>query len=98
MTPTNDIKAYKDIHVFGPLAVTLAVVIWTSAVSPITTYGDNWALYPVIAAGIVLLAWYCFVLVRRTSSAFGPLVGALNLLLFLVIFAWSLMSISKDSL
>ena len=96
--PEAELNSVRWTLTAAPLAVTVAVAIWTLVVSPHTRYGDNWAVYPVLIAFLGVLGLHAFLLVR------GPYRGALavyalvHLGLWVPFGLWCLMRISKDSL
>jgi len=85
---------------FTPAAITVAVVLWTFAVSPYSKYGDNWAVYPVIFAAPIILAWHIYLVIKpgTTSRINQTIYAVAHGSIFFVIFLYSLMLISKDSL
>ena len=83
-----------------PIGLSLATLFWAFIVSPQTKYGDNWAVYPVLAVAIIILAWHSFLIIKpKPLSRISAIVyGLLHLGIFTYIFIYSLMLISKDSL
>ena len=83
--------------VVGPLIVTALVMIWTVLVSPFTQYGDDWAVYPVLLAFLVVLGLHVILVVRRPPRLTMIAYAALHLAFWVPFGIWCLMSISKDS-
>lgn len=83
-----------------PVGLSLSVLIWAFVISPYTKYGDNWAVYPVLVAALVILGWHIFLIVkpRPFSRTTTIIYGLLHMAIFSYIFILSLMLISKDSL
>ena len=83
-----------------PVVVSLLVLLWTFSISPFTKYGDNWAIYPVITAALIIIGWHIFLVVKpgTVSRAQTIIYGILHLAIFSYVFMLSLMLISKDSL
>ena len=90
----------KILYAF-PLVLTLAMLLWTACVYKYSTYGDDWAILPVVAIAPVIFFWHIGLLwIRRKSIHF------VNLLLYFLLhasvfsFLWFLCLhwISKDSI
>jgi hypothetical protein len=83
-----------------PVGLSLSVLIWTFVISPYTKYGDNWAVYPVLVAALVILGWHIFLIVKPSPLSRTTTIsyGLLHMAIFSYIFMLSLMLISKDSL
>ena len=83
-----------------PIVITALVFLWAYIVSPFTTYGDNWATYPVLFAALVLIAWHLFLVIKPGAISRLALVvyAAIHGFIFFVIFMLSLAVITKDSL
>ena len=84
----------------GPVFFTISILVWTVGVSPYTNYGDNWALYPVLAAAIAVILWHIYLIVRPggVSRSTYAYYGAGHTLILFGAVMWSLMKISKDAL
>jgi hypothetical protein len=83
-----------------PVAVSLLVLLWTFSISPFTKYGDNWAIYPVFTAAIIIIGWHIYLIIKpgALSRVKTLIYGILHLAIFSNIFMLALMYISKDSL
>ena len=84
----------------GGVLLSLLVLLWTIVISPYTSYGDNWAVYPVIVVAFIILIWHIFLVVvpKEISKPKLILYGVIHLALFTYILILSLMLITKDSL
>ena len=84
----------------GPLAVTLITIIFAVAVSPHTSYGDAWAVYPVVIAYLSILVWHVLLIIK--PICFSRLLSVIYALSHLGagfgVYIFALMKISKDSL
>ena len=83
-----------------PVAVTLGMLVWSIALSPYTEYGDDWAVYPLLLAIMVVLICHIFLIVRpglvgRMSNVVYAFV---HIAISIVVLLWSLMTVSKDAL
>jgi hypothetical protein len=82
-----------------PVAVTVALILWTIVVSPHSKYGDNWAILPAVIALPVALMWHIgLVAVLKGQRPTAVLFGVIHFLALIPIWFYCLMSISKDSL
>lgn len=53
----------------APIAVSMLVVVWTYAASPFSEYGDNWAVYPVLLAAVIVFLWHIGLLIYPDRSS-----------------------------
>ena len=82
----------------SPVAITLILILWTGAVYPFSHYGDGWAIWPALAALPAVIAAHALLIARYRPRLGYCLYGAIHALLFVPLWFWSLMLISKDSL
>ena len=83
----------------APVLVTIALVVWTTAVSPHSVYGETWAIAPALLALPIALIWRVALIVSRGGHRrAAALIAVCHLVLLAPIWIWSLMAISKDSL
>ena len=82
----------------APLAVTTGVAIWTAIISPHTQYGDNWAVYPVPIAFLVVLGLHGLLLVRSPLRIAMAAYALVHVVVWVPFGLWCMMRISKDSL
>jgi hypothetical protein len=81
-----------------PLAITLAIALWTALVSPYSEYGDSWAVLPVLGAFVLVLLWHVGLIVKGPGRGVLIAYGVAHLA-FWMPFGWfCMMRISKDSL
>jgi hypothetical protein len=86
-------------RIVAPIAVTILLVLWTLAVSPTSSYGDNWAIWPALLALPAVLLWHvALVMLLREHRRSAALVAAGHLALLVPLWFGCLMLISKDSL
>ena len=81
------------------MLITLALIAWTTAVSPRSAYGDVWAIAPALAAFPLVVLWHVAMIIslhghRRAAAA----IAVCHIALLAPIWMWSLIGISKDSL
>ena len=81
----------------APLLITAATAAWTAVVSPHSEYGDNWAVYPVLAAFLGVLALHVILIVRGPKRVALLVYAIAHVLFWLPFGIYCLMRISKDS-
>jgi uncharacterized membrane protein YjdF len=81
-----------------PPVLTAILIVWTICISPVSKYGDNWALAPAIAVLPALLAVHLVLAHRRRWRMGFVAYGVIHCAFACVILLWSLSLISKDSL
>ena len=82
-----------------PISVTLLLVLWTLAVSPTSSYGDDWAVWPAMLALPIALLWHMTAIVNAPGQRrFVSLVAIGHLAVLVPVWFLCLMLISKDSL
>jgi hypothetical protein len=76
------------------------ILIWASLISPYIQYGDNWAIYLILAVAFLILGWPTFLnlIAKRSVEANAHSMLALFASESLHIFFISIMMISKNSL
>jgi hypothetical protein len=81
-----------------PLMLTAFVITWTFAIQSFTTYGDSWAIWPVLLSVPLAAAVHIYLLVAFRPK--WPLVGyaVVHLLILALVVSACMMRISKDSL
>ena len=85
--------------ILSPILVSVLLVLWTIAVSPKTSFGDSWAIWPVVFMLPVVLVWHIVVIVvLRGSRRWAGTVAVFHLAIFSLLWLGSLMLISKSSL
>ena len=85
--------------ILSPILVTVLLVLWTIAVSPKTSFGDSWAIWPVVFMLPAVLVWHIVVIVvLRGSRRWAGTVAVFHLAIFSLLWLGSLMLISKSSL
>src|SRR6266508_2983313 len=82
----------------APVIVTVLVMIWTLVVSPHSQYGDNWAVYPVLLAFLLVLGLHGMLVVRSPLRLAMVVYALLHLAFWVPFGIWCMMRISKDSL
>ena len=82
----------------APVIVTVLVMVWTLVVSPHSQYGDDWAVYPVVLAFLIVLGLHGMLLVRSPLRLAMVVYAVLHLVFWVPFGIWCLMRISKDSL
>ena len=86
-------------RVLAPVAVTALLVLWTIAVSPSSTYGDNWVIWPAILALPVAICWHFAIIAAASGQRrFASLVALGHFVVLVPVWFVCLMLISKDSL
>lgn len=81
-----------------PVFLTLAILLWTAAVTSFTRYGDNWALYPILMLDLIVFIWHiCLIIVEPRKLPFVAY-GVVHLVALMGITIVCLMLISKDSI
>jgi hypothetical protein len=83
-----------------PLIGTALIVAWSYIISPYTAYGDNWAIYPVIAIALSILVWHFYLFITthgKTEKLFMSLYGIVHILALCIVSIYCVMIISKDN-
>ena len=95
-----DINNLLKPKLFTPVLLSILVLIWSLSISPYTQYGDNWAIYPVIIFGIIIIGWHIFLILNKSilKRTYAIAYGLIHIAIFAYLFMYSLMVISKDSL
>ncbi len=83
---------------FGPIGLTVFLIIWTIIVSPYSKYGDNWAIYPELLVFPAFLIWDVALIFFEIPRSEFMLYGIIPLVILFVIWMYCLMKISKDAL
>ncbi len=94
----NELFRKHRVLLLAPLSFTLFVVVWTAVVHPLSSYGDQWAVWPVVVALPLAAAFHAYLLYIFRPK--GPLFAyaALHLAVFSAIWVACLMLVSHDSL
>ena len=82
----------------APIIFNLLLIFWTIIVSPHSTYGDNWAIYPVLIIFLLIIIWHISLVVIETSKLIFMAYGLIHLFLSFFLWIYCLMKISKDVL
>lgn len=81
-----------------PIALTVFLIFWTILVSPYSKYGDYWAILPALAVlPLVMLLHVVFVFMYEPKMPM-MIYGVAHIAILVIIWMWSLILISKDSL
>ena len=83
---------------YTPVALTVALVLWTILVSPYSKYGDNWAIYPALLVFPLVVLWHIGLLILSRPKMFLFIYGLLHVLILFYVWLLCMMKISKDSL
>jgi hypothetical protein len=89
---------YESLIRYGPIGLTLILILWTVFVSPHSKYGDNWAIYPALAIFPLAVIWHIVLVFIEKSKSMFITYGLVHLAILLAIWMYCLMKISKDSL
>jgi cytochrome bd-type quinol oxidase subunit 2 len=87
-----------DILALLPVVCVLLLVIWTFSVYRFSSYDDRWAIWPALLICPVFVATHIVLLVRRRLRFNYWAYAGLHVAFFFLIWIYSLMLISKDSL
>jgi hypothetical protein len=82
----------------GPLALNLVSVMWAFAVSPYTSYGDNWAIDPVLAIAVLVVVNHVALIFVSNRKMMPVFYLVLYLPPSVYLWLYCLTIISKDSL
>jgi len=83
---------------YGPLLLTVFLIIWTIVVSPYSKYGNDWAVYPALAVLPIVVIWHSVLVILEKSKGVFIAYGLVHTAILFVIWVYCLMKISKDSL
>jgi hypothetical protein len=83
---------------FVPVFLTLAILLWTAAVTSFTRYGDNWALYPILVLDLIIIIWHVGLIIAEPRKLPFVAYGVVHLVALVGITIVCLMLISKDSI
>ena len=83
---------------FGPVGLTVFLILWTIIVSPYSKYGDNWAIYPALPILPIVVIWHLVLFFIEKEKKVVILYGFIHISILIVIWLYCLMKISKDSL
>jgi hypothetical protein len=83
---------------FGPILLTLLLIIWTILVSPYSQYGDNWAIYPPMALLPLAVVWHVYQIVSFKPKWPYVVFFLVHIPAMFVILLYCMFQISKDSL
>jgi hypothetical protein len=84
-----------------PVFITLLLIGWTIIVSPYSQYGDNWAILPALIMVPIVFFWHMFLIFYnrgKEKKILFSFYAVIHFLMFLVIWFYCLMKISKDCL
>lgn len=80
----------------APLLLTLFLILWTLATAPFTSFGNRWAVYPVLVVPpLTLLLHIGLIVVRRPRWAF-ILYAVVHMCIQAYVWQVCLILISKD--
>jgi hypothetical protein len=82
----------------GPAVLTLLLILWTSVVSPYSHYGDKWAIYPPIALLLLAVVWHALLVMFLQPRWKYVIYAVMHLPVMVLVLAYCMMLISKDSL
>jgi hypothetical protein len=83
---------------YWPIILTVLLICWTLIVSPFTSYGDRWALIPVLVVFASVVAIHLRRLFKEGWTSGEVIYGILSVGILFLVSIWSLTLISKDSL
>ena len=83
---------------FGPLLLTLFLIIWTIVVSPYSQYGDEWAIYPPMALLPLVVAWHVYQMTVFQPKWPYVVFALVHVPAMLVILVYCMFRLSRDSL
>jgi hypothetical protein len=83
---------------YWPIILNVLLICWTLIVAPHTSYGDRWALIPVLVVFVSVIAILLRLLFKGGWTSGVIIYGILNFGFLLIVSIWSLVLISKDSL
>lgn len=81
-----------------PIFLNIMLILWTVIVSPHSKYGDNWAVYPIVIVGLVILIWHIGLIFLEKSKLIFAVYGLIHLSFSFIFWIYCLMKISKDAL
>jgi hypothetical protein len=91
-------RPWQKLFQFGPIGLTLLLITWSVLISPYSKYGDNWAVYPVIAVLPIAIVWHILLIFFKRPRVKFVFYAIIHLWLLSVIWMICIMKISKDSL
>jgi len=97
---TEKIASSRYSYAF-PFFITLLLIGWTVIVSPYSQYGDNWAILPALIMAPIVFFWHMLLIFNNKGKEKKILLSfyaVIHILIFLMIWIYCLMKISKDSL
>jgi len=83
---------------FVPVFLTVAILLWTVAITSFTKYGDNWALYPILVLDLIIVVWHVGLIIVEPRKLPFVAYGIVHLVALVGITIVCLMLISKDSI
>lgn len=81
-----------------PVGLSILLILWTTLVSPYSSYGDKWAIYPAIAVLPIVLLWHVYLGITQRPRATFVAYGVVHVGILFVVWIYCLMKISKDAL
>lgn len=97
ITPQSDHSSLVVVKL-APLMLTAIVIIWTMIISRFTTYGDEWAAYPILVVFVITLILHVWFVVALQPKVPLVLYGVLHLLIQAAIFLYCIIIITKNAL
>ena len=82
----------------GPLALNLVCFMWALMISPYTSYGDSWAINPVLAIAVIVVTCHIALIFVVKRKIMPILYAVLYLPSSVYLWIYCLMKISKDFL
>ena len=82
----------------GLLALNMVCAMWACMVSPYTSYGDSWAIYPVLGMGVFVVVCHVALIFVTKRKMIAILYAVLYLPASVYLWPFCLTIISKDSL
>ena len=83
---------------YWPVLLSGLLVVWTLYISPITKYGDTWAIIPVFAIFLTIFIIHVLLLIKGRWNSGLWLYALVDIPVVFMLSVWSLTLISKDSL
>lgn len=84
--------------IYLPLVLSAFIVAWTICVSPLSEYGDSWAIWPVLLTLPLILITHAALLLSMPDRLAMLIYASIHVVVGAPIWLLCLMRISKDAL
>jgi hypothetical protein len=81
-----------------PVFLTVLLIVWTKIVSPVSQYGDAWAIVPAILIFPLSVLWHLGLVFFETQKIGFTVYGVVHTFILFYVWLYCLSMISKDSL